>query len=540
VRDQERGSIGQHRAKTVVHGCLDPRVDRARGVVENQDARVVEDCARERDPLPLTSRQRQATLTDRGVVSARELGDELVRLGDTGSRFDLVVSGVGMAIRDVRPNRVREEKAVLEDNAELPAQRSKLHVPQVVAVNEHGSLGRVVEARHEHGQRRLATAARTDDGNTLAWGDVEVHPSENRASVAVAEVDVGELDVTAEFREVEGIGCVGDGRREVEELEDAFEPCPRLLADGQDPRQLARGCHELGQICRERQERPQGDLVVQREPPAERKDGHLSEQRDRLEERLVARLQAHGSHLRPVHGPGCGRHAFDLALFLAERFDDADPVQILIDDLDEVTLTLLPVPRRREDAPAHPVRDDQQAGCHDNAHERQQRRQIEHDPERKEQQQDVAAHDREEAQEALDQRGVGVRASDQLTRRHPAEVVEVECLEVVVHVIAQVVLDLERNPAATVATHVGEREACGGERDQQEEPWPERRRPGENDAVDDLTGDQRDSRLTDAAKHRGSHGQHDITSVPEHVAPEAPDPTGLGGSVAQPRSLVVR
>ena len=73
VRDQQRRATGHDTAERVVHRRLDPRVDRAGGVVEDEDARVVEDRSRERDPLALTARQGQAALADRGVVSARQL-----------------------------------------------------------------------------------------------------------------------------------------------------------------------------------------------------------------------------------------------------------------------------------------------------------------------------------------------------------------------------------------------------------------------------------------------------------------------------------
>ena len=95
--------------------------------------------------------------------------------------------------------------------------------------------------------------------------------------------------------------------------------------------------------------------------------------------------------------------------------------------------------------------------------------------EREHEHQDVAAHDREEAEQPLDERRVGVGPRDQLTGRHAVEVVEVQGLQVIVHVVSQVVLDGERNSAAAIAAEVGEPEGRGRERDQQHEPRPERR-----------------------------------------------------------------
>ncbi len=58
----------------------------------------------------------------------------------------------------------------------------------------------------------------------------------------------------------------------------------------------------------------------------------------------------------------------------------------------------------------------------------------------------------------------------ELTGRHLVEAREVHGLEVVVHVVAQIVLHLEADPAAAIAPKVGETEGGEGEDDEQHEP----------------------------------------------------------------------
>ena len=137
-------------------------------------------------------------------------------------------------------------------------------------------------------------------------------------------------------------------------------PGPGLLADGQHAGQLAGRRHQLGDVGGEGQERAEGDLVMQGQPAAEGQDGHLAEGRDGLQQRLVARLEPHGAHLRAVQRLGRVGDPLELALLLAERLDHADAVDVLVDDLDHVALALLAVPGGREDPPAHPVGDDEQ------------------------------------------------------------------------------------------------------------------------------------------------------------------------------------
>ena len=150
-------------------------------------------------------------------------------------------------------------------------------VAHVVPVDEDRSLGRVVEARDEHRQGRLAAAARPDDRHALTRGDVQIDapraPGRRRRSGSARS----RTDVAAQLGELDGIGCVGDGGRQVEELEDALEPGPRLLADGQHAGELAGRRHQLGDVGREREEGAERDLVVERQPAAERQDRHLRE-----------------------------------------------------------------------------------------------------------------------------------------------------------------------------------------------------------------------------------------------------------------------
>ena len=97
---------------------LDARVDRRRRVVEQEDAWVGEQRARERDPLPLPTGEREPLLADHGVVAVREPQDELVRFGRARGGFDLRGGRVGPGERDVGADRVGEEERVLEHDAD--------------------------------------------------------------------------------------------------------------------------------------------------------------------------------------------------------------------------------------------------------------------------------------------------------------------------------------------------------------------------------------------------------------------------------------
>ena len=149
-------------ARPVADLCLGGCVDGGGRVVEDQDARVDHERSCDREPLPLAARERDPALADHGVVAVRQLLDELVCLRGLRRPLDLLVRGVEDAERDVLADGGREEEGILGDDADLAPERAARDVADVDAVDEHAALGRVVEARHERGERRLARAGVAD------------------------------------------------------------------------------------------------------------------------------------------------------------------------------------------------------------------------------------------------------------------------------------------------------------------------------------------------------------------------------------------
>ena len=137
----------------------------------------------------------------------------------------------------------------------------------------------------------------------------------------------------------------------------------------------------------------------------------------------------------------------------------------------------------------------------------------EHHAERQHHQQDVAAHHRDEHQEALDEGGVGAGAGDELAGRHPVERGEVHPLQVRLHLVAEVVLDAERDLAAAVAPQVGGEEGARGDDDQGDQPGQQRFAAFDDHAVDDLALEQRRARLAGGAEDGGGEGDRDVAAV---------------------------
>ena len=197
VRDEQRRARAGDPAQRRVDLLLDPRVDRRRRVVEQQDLGIREQRARERDPLALAAREREALLADDRVVAVRQLHDELVRLRGTRRGLDLRRGRVGPAERDVGGDRVGEEERVLEHHADAAAQRLERRVAHVDAVDRDRAGVHVVEARQQEPDGRLARTRAADERDRLARRDGEGEVAQHRLGRRVAERHVVEDDLTA-------------------------------------------------------------------------------------------------------------------------------------------------------------------------------------------------------------------------------------------------------------------------------------------------------------------------------------------------------
>ena len=164
VGDDERGAAVEQAAQRALDPPLGADVDRARRLVEDQDPRVGEQRAAERDELALAEREAEAALAELRVVAVLEPLDELVGADRARGGDDLLAAS--------RPGR---PKAML--SATVPAKRkpscgtipswrrsdswrtSRRSVPSI----RDRALGRVVEAREQLRDRRLAGARVADE-----------------------------------------------------------------------------------------------------------------------------------------------------------------------------------------------------------------------------------------------------------------------------------------------------------------------------------------------------------------------------------------
>ncbi len=213
-----------------------------------------------------------------------------------GRAPDVVVGRVGPAVRDVGPHRVGEEEGVLEDDADLAAERIERDVAHVDAVDRDRALLHVVEAREQQAHRRLARTRHADECDGLAGRDAQREVGEHRLRAQVAEVDVLDDDLASrsDERRASGFSVTTGFESRMSKMRSA---AARVCCDDRDDvGHHAHRCEQLREIGGEREEGAERDLALDRQVAAERQHADLAVRRDRREERRVLRLDADVAH----------------------------------------------------------------------------------------------------------------------------------------------------------------------------------------------------------------------------------------------------
>ena len=122
-------------ADVFVDDRLAVRIERACRLVEDEDLRVEDQRARDRQALPLAARQIGRALVNIGLVAARQPVDEFLRAGKPRRAHDFVECRVRLGGGDVFADRAAEEKVLLQDHAETAAKVRNVVFAHVDAVD---------------------------------------------------------------------------------------------------------------------------------------------------------------------------------------------------------------------------------------------------------------------------------------------------------------------------------------------------------------------------------------------------------------------
>ena len=229
VSDDERGTPFRYLLEFRLDRLLGGRIERRSRLIENQDARILEDRARDRHALLLAARELQAALADAGLVTLRQGFDEFVDVRGLRRSDHFVARGLRAAIRNVVVNRVVEQHCVLRHDADRSAQGRLFDFANIRFVNQYAPVADVVEAIQQARECGFPRPAVPDHRHLVPGGDFEAHTEQDLAVGVVAEIDSVKTHRGLRAREVARVGPVLDFTVLGEEPKHAVEVDLRLL-----------------------------------------------------------------------------------------------------------------------------------------------------------------------------------------------------------------------------------------------------------------------------------------------------------------------
>ena len=131
--DEGRATLRQA-GQRLLHGQLAFRVQRARGLIEQQDGSIAQKRAGKRDALTLATRKRHPTLAQAGRIALGHSPDEAVGLACLGGACDIGIAGLECAVADVLRDRFIEEGNVLRDQGDLAGARERAERTLAIAM----------------------------------------------------------------------------------------------------------------------------------------------------------------------------------------------------------------------------------------------------------------------------------------------------------------------------------------------------------------------------------------------------------------------
>src|SRR5262249_26320599 len=152
---------------------LRARVEGRRSLVEDQDARVLQQRARDRDALFFSARELQAPLAHLGFVAFGQRRNEIVDVRGARRLMYFRVTRLGPAAADVVEDRAVEQHRVLRNDADRRAQARLLEALYRETTHQEVAGRDVVEAVEQPRERRLARARVADHRHTMPGGDGE-------------------------------------------------------------------------------------------------------------------------------------------------------------------------------------------------------------------------------------------------------------------------------------------------------------------------------------------------------------------------------
>ena len=216
VRDHDDGLLLHLPHDHAVQVSVGFRVEPGGRLVEDDDRRILEQCARNRELLLFAAGEARAVAADLRVFPLGHAADIARNAADAHRVLHALASGAAGQV-DVVGDAAEKQVRLLADDREQPAvslQRKRAHV---LPVGQHRAGLRLVKAQEQVQDRRLAAAVLPDDRDLFARLHMEAHVAQDLPVFLVAETDV--LEGEARRHAAQAGGAVVGLHLHVEEAE---------------------------------------------------------------------------------------------------------------------------------------------------------------------------------------------------------------------------------------------------------------------------------------------------------------------------------
>src|SRR5258708_16741514 len=139
MSNDKRGSSLTQTAEAFLDQGFRLAVETGGGFVQDQNPRVRQQSAGNRDPLSLAARKLHTALTDDGVVAVGEFFDKFIGVRDAAHFLDVIKIGLRVGKPDVFKDRAVKKKVVLQDDPKMPPVIAKSDCVEAFAVDLDGA-----------------------------------------------------------------------------------------------------------------------------------------------------------------------------------------------------------------------------------------------------------------------------------------------------------------------------------------------------------------------------------------------------------------
>ena len=131
--DDDRGHAFAQTLQASADGCVRLGIHGAQGVIEHQDAVVIQNRPGDGNALFLAAGQGHALLTDQCIVALFKLFNDIVHIGDLRRPLNRLAVGIAVGQADILIDGLGKQKRLLQHDADLAAQIFPVDIPEFMA-----------------------------------------------------------------------------------------------------------------------------------------------------------------------------------------------------------------------------------------------------------------------------------------------------------------------------------------------------------------------------------------------------------------------